>query len=365
MKAHAANAVERLDRLFRVGNLTPVQRADATVYCLNIALSYMNLHLYDEAVHYARKSIEAAASLPAEPRYRAGGLSMIGAALRSQGRLEEALQALREARQIAEAAVFSSPMQRAFDLYGILLREARTLGQDGGVSLGRTEEAIRVYQEAVDLMEQAAYKDPRDQTARDRLSTCSRELAELLEDRDPRQSLAVFDLGIRRLREVKNNLRARRREAQALAESSYPLRRLHRFPEARERVDAAFALLRDTKDYPAKQIRPDSEVVVALRAQADYESAVGDRSRAVEIYEQLFAAMMASKPDPLGDLLDASKVSMMYYYMAAAYRRAGDTGKGAEMDERRRDLWRRWDGKLPHNAYVQRQLSDRADQLTR
>jgi tetratricopeptide (TPR) repeat protein len=214
-------------------------------------------------------------------------------------------------------------------------------------------------------MEQAASKDPRDQVTRDRLATCSRELAELLEDKDPQQSLAVFDLGIRRLREVKNNLRARRVEAQALAESSYPLRRLHRFPESRQRIDAAFSLLRDTKDYPSEQIKPDSEVVAALRAQADYESAVGDRRRAVTIYEQLYAAVMASKPDPFGDLLDASKVSMMYYYMAAAYRRAGDAGKGVEMHERRRDLWRRWDDKLPHNAYVLRQLSARADQINR
>jgi tetratricopeptide (TPR) repeat protein len=360
-KTHAAKAAERLDRLVRAGGLTPAQRLEGANYYANIALNYTNVHLYEEARTYAGKSIEVAASLPAGQKFRAAALSLIGSSFRSQGRLEDALQALRQARQIAEGPIYSSQVERAFNLYGILLREARLLGQDGGVSLGRTEEAILVYREAVDLMEQAASRDLRDQNARSRLALCSRELAELLENRDPQQSLAVFDLGIRRLREVKNNINARRLEAQALAESSYPLRRLHRLTEARQRIDDAFAVLRDTKDYPSEQIKPESPVVVAFRAQADYESVLGDRRRAVEIYDLLFATMMASKPDPLGDLADASKVSMMYYYMADVYRRAGDDSKAAEVDKRRLELWRHWDHKLPNNVYVQRQLSSRSE----
>ena len=256
---------------------------------------------------------------------------------------------------------YPNPVKRALDLYGVLLREARILGQDGGISLGRTDEAIAVYREAVDLMEAQAAKDPRDQTARDRLGLCSEELASLLEERDPQQSLAVFDLGIRRLREVKNNVVARRAESKALAESSYPLRRLRQFPEARQRIDAALALLRETKDYPEVQLKPESNAIVALRAQADYESDAGDRRRAVEIYEQLLAAMMASKPDPFGDLRDANKVSMMYYYMAKVYRRAGDLVRASEMDGRRVALWRHWDAKLPHNSFVERQLATRGE----
>ncbi len=242
-------------------------------------------------------------------------------------------------------------------LTGILLREARILSQAGGVSLGRTEEAIPVYREAVDLMEQAASRDPHDQSARARLALCSRELAALLEDRDPVESLAIFDLGIRRLHEVKNSLDARRREAGALAESSYPLRRSKRLAEARQRIDDAFAVLREIKDYPSQKIKPESEVVVVLRAHADYTAAADDPRRAVEVYERLFAAMMASKPDPEGDLVHASKVSMMYYYTASVCRRAGDAAKATSLDGRRQELWRHWDEKLPHNSYVQRQLA--------
>ena len=359
--AHSARAVERLDRLYRAGNPTPAQRDEAAQDYANIALNALNRHRYEEGRQYARRSMEAAASLPSEPRVRSAALSMIGNSFRSEGHLDEALQAVREARRIAEGPIYPNPVARVFDLYGILLREARTLGQDGGISLGRTEEAIAVYREAVDLMEEQASKDPRDQTARDRLARCSAELASLLADRDPRQALALFDLGVRRLREVKNNVRARRLESAALAESSYPLRRLRRFPEARQRIDAAFALLHETKDYPASRLKPESEVVVALRALADYESQVGDRHRAAEIYEQLLGAMMAAKPDPLGDLMDANKISMMYYYMAGVYRHAGESAKASEMDQRRIELWRLWDSKLPQNTFVQRQLAMRSE----
>lgn len=305
--------------------------------------------------------METAASLPSEPVIRAAALSLIGSSLRSEGRLEEALDALREARRIAEGSLPSEPGVREFNLYGILLRLARTLGQDGGVSLGRTDEAIAAYRQAVELMEEQSSRDPRDQSARDRLALCSRELAELLEEKDPQESLAIFDLGIRRLREVKDNVGARRREAEALAESSYPLRRLRRFPEARERINAAFAVLRETRDYPSQQLNPESAAVMAMRAQADYECQAGDCRGAVEIYERLLAAMMASKPDPLGDLMDANKVSMMYYYMARVYRRAGDAARASAMDQQRMELWRRWNAKLPHNGFVQRQLVARSE----
>jgi hypothetical protein len=71
--------------------------------------------------------------------------------------------------------------------------------------------------------------------------------------------------------------------------------------------------------------------------------------------------MMASKPDPFSDLMDAAKVSMMYFSMARVYRRAGDSAKAENMDTRRLDLWRHWDDRLPQNSYVKRQLAVRSE----
>jgi tetratricopeptide (TPR) repeat protein/tRNA A-37 threonylcarbamoyl transferase component Bud32 len=360
-ESHAAKAVDRLDRLSHTGNLTESQRSDVAQYFANVALFQMNTHRYGDAVRYARRSMEAAQSLPSAQRNRAANLSLIGNCLRFEGHLEEALQSLREAREIAQGPIFSAPSERAFNLYSILVREARTLGQKDAVSLGRTDEAIAAYQEAVDVTEEAASKDPRDQTSRDRLATCAFELAEILTDRDARRSLATFDMAIARQREIKNNVKTRRFEAQLLAGSSYPLRRLHQASEAHRRIEAALALLRDTKDYPFAQIKPEREAVAALRAQADYESETGDRRRAIQIYEQLLAAMMEAQPDTRGDLIEATNVSTTYYFMAGAYRRAGEPVKADDMDARRLDLWRHWDEKLPGNSYVQRQLAMRSE----
>ena len=356
-KIYAGKAIERLERLIGLGGLSPDQRESAANLSTNIALFHMNVHLYDNAIRYARQAIDISKSLPFAARSRAANLSLIGSSLRSEGHLEEALLALREAHQLASGPIYSNPVDRALNVYGILLREARTLGQQDGISLGRSEEAISVYQQAVDLTDGAADTDPNDQASRDRLAVCARELAELLSDRDPQRSLAVFDLALRRLGEIKNNLRARREQAQTMAESSYPLRALHRLPEARQRIDGAFALLRETKDYPSDHIGPESEVAVALRAQADHESEAGDRRRAVAIYERLLAATIAAKPDALNDLVDAKKVSILYHSMARAYSRAGDFRQANAVDERRTELWRHWAIRLPHNLYIERELA--------
>ena len=93
--AEAAKAAERLSQLLRLGNITPDQRDDAAAYYSRIALCYLNLHRYEEGRQFARKSMETAASLPSEPMIRAAALSLIGSSLRSEGRLEEALETLR------------------------------------------------------------------------------------------------------------------------------------------------------------------------------------------------------------------------------------------------------------------------------
>jgi len=349
--AHAAKAVARLDAYFRAGGGTQAQQNEAARYCSNLGLYYMNTHHYDEAVRYARQSIKVGG----DASLRASSLSLIGNSLRFQGRLDEALDALREALSIAEGPVYPNPTQRALNLYGILLREARTLGQDSAISLGRREEAISAYEKAVAITEEAASKDPHDQATRDRLATCSQELADLLKDKDPQRSLAIFDLAIGRLREVKNNLTTRRHEAKLEADSSYPLRNLGRSREAAQRIEDALGILRETHDYPAETLKAGSEVIVALQAQADHESAVGDPRRAVAMSERLSAAVMASKPDTLGDLAEATEVSNLYSSMARIYRHAGNPEKAAETDAHRLEIWRHWDEKLPGNAFVQRQ----------
>ena len=112
-------------------------------------------------------------------------------------------------------------------------------------------------------------------------------LGNVLRHSNPKRALEVYDHGLMRIREVPNDVHARRQEALLLAGSSYAARWLHREGDARERIDAAFRLLRETKDYPAKTIMPGSEADSAIRALADHYAETGQSHQAMDCYYEL------------------------------------------------------------------------------
>ena len=233
---------------------------------------------------------------------------------------------------------------------------ASYLGEEDAVNLNRPAEAIEAFQKALDMTEEAAGKDLSDAASRSRLGTTARELGGVLRDRDPRRALAVYDLGIRRLAETRGRLEARRDRAVLLAKSSYPLRRLHRPSDAKARIDAAFAVLKETKDYPAERIRLGSHAYTAVCALADHAAETGEPRLALQMYQDLLDKVMATRPDPIGDLRDTPKLSRIYGALSVLYRRSGDSASAEAMNARRVELWRHWQQKLPQNAFVRRQL---------
>lgn len=354
---HARKAAERLDILLRLGDAQEAERRQAAGIFSNLSLAHANMHSYDDAARYARRMLEIARPIPRAGVLVSSGLSLLANALRFQGDLDGALQAVREARGIAEKTAYPSETSRMLDMYGVLLREGLIEGEDGGVSLDRPVDAIDALQRAFDVTEAVARQDATDATSRGRVGTSGRELGNILRHRDPQRALEVYDVAISRLGEIRNNLKARRDRASTLAGSSYALRHLHRMSEAKQRIDAALAILRDTKDYPADQISLDSDVCTVLRALADLQAEEGRPERAVEVYEQLLDRVMASRPDPQGDLRDASKLSLLYDTLASLYRQTGDSTKADAITARRLDLWRHWDLKLANNPFVLRQLA--------
>jgi len=353
----------RFDAFMRPGEARQSERSSAGALYGNIALAYENLHMYTEGARCARRAADLAQSIPSAQDVVSQALSLLANALRYQGDLEGALRTIRDARKIADTATYPSETARLFSRYGIMLREGRILGEEDAVNADRPAEAIDVFQQALDMTEEAIRKDSRDSAIRARVGTISRELGKILRDRDPRRALTVYDEGIRRLGETPNNLRANRDRAALLAQSSYPLRRLHRPSEAKARIDAAFAILKETKDYPAKQIRPASPVYTADCALADHEAETGDLRHALQLYQQLLAGVMATKPDPLGDLRDTPRISSIYGTLAVLFRRTGDPASAEAMHARQVELWRSWQHKLPQNAFVRRQLEATAGAL--
>ncbi|HLJ18128.1 MAG TPA: hypothetical protein VKV15_26785 [Bryobacteraceae bacterium] len=127
-----------------------------------------------------------------------------------------------------------------------------------------------------------------------------------------RGALEVYDLGIRRLAEIRANFLARR-----------------------------FARC---------------SAYTALCALADHQADQGELQSAIEVYKQLLDKVMASQPDSLNDLWDTTSVSRLYQALVSLYRRTGDSVQAENMAFRQRELWRHWHRKLPKSIFVRRQL---------
>jgi tetratricopeptide (TPR) repeat protein len=288
-------------------------------------------------------------------------LSLIADALRLTGDLPGALNAITEARQDLEGVVTANHAQHMNNRYSAIWREGVILGGDGQVSLGRPEDAVASLQEAFDILEELARQGPDDALSRIRFSTAGRELGSILRHRQPERALAVYDHALMRLREVKNNTRARRGEAQIMASSSYVLRHFNRADEARARVDAAVQMLRDTKIYPADRIALDDEAEPVLRAWGDHLADTGETVRAAEVYQELLDKVLASRPEPDKDLAHATGLSRLYEALGALYARTGHIDRARSMTVERREIWDTWSRRLPQNSFIQKQLesSDR------
>jgi tetratricopeptide (TPR) repeat protein len=356
--AHARKSLARMDALLRLGSPTPDELDSAFELYNNVGVGLVNLHRYDEAIVQLNRLLELARANGPELRPMRNALTVIANARRSQGDLDGALHAIREARSMsAQIAARPSETQRMFDEYPLLLREAFILGEDRGISFDRPQEAAALLRQALDLHEAGARRDAGDTTSRTRVGTSGRELGDILRWRDPTAALAVYDVALSRLSEIRNSVGARRDRALVLANSSYAERRAGRQADGRRRVDEALAILQDTRDYPADRVSLDSPLYSVLQARADQDAAEGKLGGAVRQYTDLLAKVMAAKPDIERDLRDANSLSLLYQDFARLYRDAGESAEADALDARRLALWQRWNVAQPNNPFVLRQLS--------
>ncbi len=354
--AAARKAVTHLEKLLSLGELSAPESEMVSESFYDIALSHKNLHLPFEGIRYARRSIETSRSSPNAQLRRSLALSMVADLLRLTGDLEGALLAIREARANLDKARFPNDTERRSSWFSLFWREGKILGAASGISLNRPVEAIAVLQKAFNLVEDWTQSNPEDAWSRLCFASVGRELGDILRLRNPRRALAVYDHALLRLREVKDNREARRGEVEILAGSSYALRRLNRIEEAKYRIDVAFQLLRETGDYPTKQIIPGNGVDAALFALADHLAETGESRQALEVYQDVLDKIMASKPEPQSDLRHAVTLSRIYGSLAALHSRVNQRDRGEELALLRLKLWRHWEAKLPNARFIRRQL---------
>jgi tetratricopeptide (TPR) repeat protein len=354
----ARKCAGRMEALLRQPDVGDNERDEVAGMYVNISLVYKNMHMLADAVASAQRSVDIARSIPSSQRNLSQGLRVLADAEQLQGNLQAAFATIQAARKIADRLHYSSETLRMISMSAVLSSEGGILGGDDGLNLGRPEEAITDLQSAVDIAEAQARKDPKDAASRVRLGGDAIDLGDILRDRDPKRALAAYDLAIRRLGEMPDDMRSRQDAARALAGSSYPLRRLHRDSESKVRIDKALAILKATKAYPTDRIEPDDTPVYStLCALGDEYAYEGDLPHALGTYQNLLKKLMAATPDMLNDLAYAVTVSHLYEVLAQLYKRTGDATGASTMTSRRLDLWNQWNRKVPNNAFVLHQLA--------
>ncbi len=249
---HARRSVAYLDRLSKVPGVSVDQNRAAARISINIGQGLMNIHRYQEAVLQIGRAIELGRHSGAPSSVIAQGLSVLANARRQAGDLDGALSAITEARALGEKAQYPKQIRRASALYAILWRQGVILGEDESVSLNRPADAVEPLQKAFDLVDQMAAQDPNEVSFRDRVGTAGQQLADILRHSDPARALAIYDRTLLRLREINGGNKTP--AASKPACWPIPLTRceaLRRFPQAKQRIDQAFDILRPwAKTFP-------------------------------------------------------------------------------------------------------------------
>ena len=323
---------------------------------LNVADAHMRGRQFDEALRLCSRGIEIARSFDNQS-YAGNFLWAEAEVFRSRGDLDEALKTVQESVRVLDPGPGKTGQgQQTMGFVGALTNEGKILAEDDAVSMGRYEDALIPLERAFGIADDLVHQDANDQFSRNRLADAGVNLADALHHSDGRRALDVYDHTLRHLGEVKNNSSFRRFEVSALVGSSYALRSLGRPVEARQRLDGAFDRLRQLGLYPATKIKLGSEAEDTLRALAEYEAGNGNVQVAIGIYEKLLEQIQAAKPDPEVNLLEAVRIGNLYWAEAALQRRAGRAELASALEAQYVQLWLRWDGKLPNNGFVRRQL---------
>jgi serine/threonine protein kinase len=346
-----------LERYLSSGEIESSEAEQVAIVSMDVARRYLQADRNDDAIRLGRRAVElAAASGPLQ----VGAAQMVVAeALRANGDLEAALEVARASAKALEPPPGERAVGRSRNFALALVRQAQILADDTGPNLGRAADAIALLGRAFTMVEELARQDANESSSRSMVATSGLRLGRLLWPADPPRALTLYETVLARLAEDKNNTRARRDEIAALVGMSYPLRRLGRPDEARQRLGTAFERLRVTGLYPGKPVELGSVVDDALGARADDEAARGQLDKAIDTDEKRLEEVLATNPRPEQILVDASRLSRLYSSLAGRYRRAANADRAAALEARRLALWQLWERRLPGNLYVRGQLSER------
>ncbi|HEX4773282.1 MAG TPA: protein kinase [Bryobacteraceae bacterium] len=354
--AQAKVAASRLERLFAHPSQDPQEIRMAARLYGDMGVACDNNSYFEDAIRYCRRA-EAISRSKDAAHSRSVVLAAMATALVRLGDLDGALRAAREELALVEHGTGSNPMVQQQNLANAFDHEGAILGSDEVISLGRTQEALADFKKGLAIAEDLAKNDPADASSRMLIARMAGETGDILRHADPHAALAVYDQALKRTRETNVNALSENEEAALLTSSSYAARWVGRSDDAKQRIDGAFRVLGDAKEYPAGKIEPFSEPDRALRALADHYAETRDPEKAIAVYREDLNKLTAWNTDPHADLQTASIFSQAWTGISRVLRQTGRNDEAAAFDARRAELWSAWNRKLPNNSYVLRQMA--------
>ncbi len=360
--AQAIRAVTWIAPLAAKPNRSAEENQSLSRVLSNTTLTLNNIDDWEGGLRAARACADAFENQPGYLGTVVYCKSLLANALRFLGRLDEAHEAIADAHSQLDHVTGRSDNERASIVYGVLWRYGMILGEHDAISLGRNEEAAALMQQALDLMDSLAAKDPNEGSSRVRLATAGRELAKMVEDADPGRALSVQRHCLNRLCEI-NSLQKSPRQLWHLAGAGSALRKLGRLREAEAQFESAFALMTDLDIYPANSKRLSAEVRAVLRAWASHLTATGRATKALDVLRELEADAFQNPDKPEVNLRDANNLVRIWLLQAEAHTALGSMGKSAAFTVEANELRRRWDQRLPGNPFIRAQLARTAAPL--
>ena len=358
MLRFAGKSVERLNQYLAARPLNAsdhVEAQQAIIAFMNVAGHYLDADRPDDAIRLAERTISIA-NVTDWPTQAGATLMVVSLAHRKKGQLDESLQAIRESVRLLEPAQDEMRVGRLLPYTLALVREGQILGEKDSISLGRPREAAECIERALRIAGELAHRDATDFGSQHRVFFAETKLAGMVGRVQPARAAQLYDDALERLSRMTANASTPRHEVETLADSVYPLLQLGRRAEARKHLDAAFERLRGLNQYPAEKIELGSPADETVRAWAEYEAASGRAKHGAALYEELLRQIAATNPNTGTNLGNAVDLSTLYTAAARLERLAGKKEQALSLEKSRLTLWQRWDARLPHNAFIQRQI---------
>jgi serine/threonine protein kinase len=335
-------AAHWLDKLVARPKLERKDVNMATYSYSNLAEREVGLNHFPAALHYAQRAVDISRDVTTIPGPKAQALTILAEVQRLTGDLNGAASMLDKAQAVYDMGPWDNEIYHKQIGNVIHYGQSRLNYSLDGMDLNNPAAGARLARNGLDTAEGLIREDASNDFMRESSAAFSNQLGIALTGMDPAGAVRAFDASIARARELGANVTGRRAAAVALANSSYPLRKLGKPADAGRRLEESLRLFGLIKIYPAKSLLPWSEAEIAARALADHYAGADQISKAVELYGDLLKQVMATNPDERHNLASAACLVRYYTGMIPSLRKSGDMKGAAELVRKRGELGAVW-----------------------